>query len=990
MNKPLVSVVLTNYNGERFVEQAVRSVMAQTYENWELILVDDASTDRSPEILRNLEGGKIRLIENEKNSQVSFSHNRGNAAAVGQYIAALDNDDLWAPDKLEKQVAYMEAHPETGVCFTLLDLIDENGRKIRDAALEKLFDVDNMPREEWLHTLLLTGNHLANDSSLIRREVMEWLGENDLTMIQLHDFDMWARIPLKYEMHILREPLMSYRKVTNSGSISTQSRNNMRRVYFEQSWIVGEVIENMEDDLFRRVFRKEMKNPDATDSTEILMEKGLLMDSDLFTDRAMKSHAYRMFRKALRDPRGLNILREKYGLELKDIYRLTGSAVYDDPVTESLWQDQLSAAQGRATLAEQQVRDLTRERDQAWTDIAALRASFSWRVTAPVRKVTGGMKKVLGKNETAYQTARAMKTALTAGPTEAGRELRAYRKDKAIRERLAAGYLQTKEEENKQRNTRFPREIRFSVLVPLYNTPEGFLKDMIDSVRKQTYDNWELCLADGSDAEHGYVGEICQAMAATEPRILYRKLEKNLGISGNTNACIEMATGDYIALFDHDDILHPAALYEDMKVICEQGADFIYTDENTFHDTPADAFNPHFKPDFAPDTLRANNYICHFTVFDRKLLEKAGGGFRSEYDGSQDFDMVLRLTEQAEKIVHIPKILYYWRAHKGSVAESVGAKPYVIEAAKKAIAEHLKRVGLKGEALDSMVPSMYRLKYEIDGNPLISILIPNKDHREDLKRCIDSIRGKSTWTNWEIIIIENNSAESETFVYYRELEEDPRIRVVEWSGNFNYSAINNFGFSYAKGDHILLLNNDVEIISPDWLQEMLMYSQRSDVGAVGAKLYYPDHTIQHAGLGIGLLTLAGHYHRHFDGNHPGYMGRLIYAQDLSGVTAACMMLSRRVYEQMNGLDESFEVAFNDVDLCMRIRQAGYLIVFTPFAELTHYESKSRGQDDDPVKRARFVGEVERFQKRWKKEIEAGDPYYNPNFSLDKEDFSIRG
>ena len=351
--------------------------------------------------------------------------------------------------------------------------------------------------------------------------------------------------------------------------------------------------------------------------------------------------------------------------------------------------------------------------------------------------------------------------------------------------------------------------------------------------------------------------------------------------------------------------------------------------------------------------------------------------------------MVLRLTEQAQKIVHIPKPLYFWRSHAQSVASSVGAKPYVIQAAKKAIGDHLDRMGLKGEVLDSVVPSMYRLKYEINGRPLVSILIPNKDHVSDLRKCIVSIQEKSSYPNYEIIVIENNSVEEKTFQYYQILERKPNIRVVQWNGKFNYSAINNFGYTFAKGDYILLLNNDTEVISSDWIQEMLMYAQRSDVGAVGAKLYYPDGTIQHGGVVLGVGGVAAHLHCNRPKEDVGYMGRLIYAQDLTAVTAACMMIPRKVWEQTKGLDESFEVAFNDVDFCMRIRQLGYLIVFTPFAELYHYESKSRKADDTPEKRARFVGEVERFQARWAKELEAGDPYYNPNFSPNDANFTIR-
>lgn len=548
--------------------------------------------------------------------------------------------------------------------------------------------------------------------------------------------------------------------------------------------------------------------------------------------------------------------------------------------------------------------------------------------------------------------------------------------------------LYSVKELKEQRKTLFEQDVTFSILVPLYNTPEKFLKEMIRSVLKQTYAGWELCLADGSDEAHAYVGKICARYGAKDKRIRYQKLEKNMGISGNTNACIDMATGDYLALFDHDDLLHPAALFEMMKAICEQGADFIYTDENTFHKKPSDAFCPHFKPDYAPDTLRANNYICHFTAFKRSLIDVVGK-FRPECDGSQDFDMVLRLTEQAEKIVHIPKILYYWRAHAGSVADSVGAKPYVIEAAHRAIEDHLERVGLKGEVLDTVVPSMYRIRYEIEGEPLVSILLPSHEYKDVLETCLDSIYSKTTWKKFEILVIENNSTSPELFDYYKEIEARwDNLKVITWDSYFNYSAINNFGARYAKGDYLLLLNNDTEVITPDWIQEMLMFAQRKDVGAVGAKLYYPDDTIQHAGIGLGLLTLAGHYHRGFDRNHPGYMGRLIYAQDLTAVTAACVMVRRDVWDGMEGLDETFEVAFNDVDFCMRIRKAGYLIVFTPFAELYHYESKTRGAEDTPEKRRRFQGEIDRFHTRWARELAAGDPYYNPNFSLEKEDFSI--
>lgn len=561
--------------------------------------------------------------------------------------------------------------------------------------------------------------------------------------------------------------------------------------------------------------------------------------------------------------------------------------------------------------------------------------------------------------------------------------------DKRKLKKIAEDYYISAQRREQEENAQFPKDIKFSVLVPLYNTPESFLKAMIESVQAQTYKNWELCLADGSDKEHSFVGEICKKYAGKDERIKYEKLEKNLGISENTNACIRMATGEYIALFDHDDLLHPSALYEVMRAICEHGADFIYTDENTFSEEPRDAYNPHFKPDFSPDTLRSYNYICHLSAFSRKLLDSAGY-FRSEYDGSQDYDLILRLTEKAKKVFHIRKILYYWRAHKNSVAQDVGAKPYTVTAAKKALAAHLERCGLKGEVLDSSVPTTYHIKYEIDGNPLISVIIPNKDHTDDLDICLKSLYEKSSYKNFEVIIVENNSTEKETFEYYEAIaQKHGNVKVVKWEGNFNYSAINNFGVNYAKGEFILLLNNDVEIINGSCLEEMLMFAQRKDVGAVGAKLYYSDDTVQHAGVILGLGGTAGHAHKHFGRSHPGYMARASIAQNLSACTAACLMMRRDVFDEVGGLDESFEVAFNDVDLCMKIRKKGYLVVFTPYAELYHYESKSRGNDSTPEKLERFRGEIDRFKEKWQKQLDDGDPYYNPNLTLTRDDFSLK-
>lgn len=632
--------------------------------------------------------------------------------------------------------------------------------------------------------------------------------------------------------------------------------------------------------------------------------------------------------------------------------------------------------------------EMTAHYQAAMSQYQAVINSTFWKCTKPFRVTVNGVKRFCKAVPGLRLVYKVVSSLRSVGIKGTRLKIKQRLQRKKVQQQQNAGELLTAAERAQQRNTGFSKEIKISILVPLYNTPSKLLHDMIKSVQEQTYENWELCLADGSDNEHKYVGVECQQLAKKDKRILYKKLEKNYGISENTNRCIDMATGDYIGLLDHDDILHPAALFEVMKQICGCGADFIYTDESTFRHQPSDAYLPHFKPDFAPDSLRALNYICHFSCFSKELLDKVGG-FRSEFNGSQDYDMVLRLTEQARKIVHIPKILYYWRASETSVASDVSAKPYTIDAAKHALAEHLKRIGLKGEILDAYAPTTYHIRYDIQDEPLISILIPNRNEMQTLKVCIDSIYEQSSYRNFEIIIVENNSNEPDIFEYYKDLEKNHLAKVVVWEGIFNYSAINNFGVKHTSGEYLLLLNNDVEVISADWLQEMLMFAQRPDVGAVGAKLLYPDNTIQHAGVILGIGGVAGHAHKYFHRNDYGYMNRIHYAQNLSAVTAACLMVSRKVFDEVGGLDETFGVAFNDVDFCMQIRKAGYLNVYTPFAELYHYESKSRGYEDTPEKRARFEGEVRRFQDRWRKELAAGDPYYNPNLTLDREDFSLR-
>lgn len=627
----------------------------------------------------------------------------------------------------------------------------------------------------------------------------------------------------------------------------------------------------------------------------------------------------------------------------------------------------------RLSVSRREVEDLTRKLDK-------IKGSIFWKLAKPARVVIN------------YCIATKNRILCHGNPKGIAHKLLSkYREKKAIKIH-GTGSFPSAAERKKEETTVFSKDVTFSILVPLYNTPERFLREMIESVTAQTYGKWELCLADGSDDAHAFVGRICQEYRQKDSRIKYQKLAKNEGISGNTNECYKMATGNYIALFDHDDLLHPCVLFAYMQAICEKDADYIYCDEATFKGNSVNhMITLHFKPDFAPDNLLANNYICHFSVFSRELLE-SGELFRSQFDGSQDHDMILRLTAKAKHIVHVPRILYYWRSHKGSVASSIDAKTYAIDAAKGAVADHLTKLGYRNFEIESTraFATIFRIKYELTSRPLVSIIIPNKDHVDDLSRCVESIINLSTYDNYEIVIVENNSETAEIRTYYEEISRHPRVQVVEYKGDFNYSKINNFGVQYAKGEYLLLLNNDTEVINPDWMEELLMYAMRKDVGVVGAKLYYPDKTIQHAGIviGLGAHRTAGHTHYRIPEANVGYMGRLCYAQDVTAVTGACMMVSKALYEELGGLDESFTVALNDVDFCLRVREKGLLNIFTPFAELYHYESKSRGSDKKDERALRYQQESDRFRVKWADALAKGDPYYNPNFSLDHSDFTV--
>lgn len=549
-------------------------------------------------------------------------------------------------------------------------------------------------------------------------------------------------------------------------------------------------------------------------------------------------------------------------------------------------------------------------------------------------------------------------------------------------------YIPTEETLETQRKQKFDYSPLISIAVPAYQTPVEFLRQMIESLIVQTYSNWELCIVNASP-DNEEMQKVLAEYSAGDSRVRFCNLKENLGIAENTNRAFAMAKGEFVGLLDHDDLLAPNALYEIVKILQDHPqADALYTDEDKVTTELDEHFQPHLKPDFNLDLLRSNNYICHFFVVRKSIVEKAGG-FRKEFDGAQDYDFIFRCTENAGEVLHVPEILYHWRTHKASTADNPASKMYAFEAGKRAIEAHLERTGTKGEVSHTQDLGFYRVKYPVQGKPLVSVIIPNKDEKETLQTCLEMLEKNTGYQNFEIIIVENNSTTDEIFRYYKELSGNRKIHLLRWGKEFNYSAINNFAVAHAKGEYLLFLNNDVKSINPDWLEEMLGVCQRPEVGGVGAKLIYPDNTIQHAGCVIGMGGIAGHMFVDMPADRTGYLHKASLLQDMSAVTAACLLMKKEVFEQAGGFTEELAVAFNDVDLCLKVRKNGYLIVYDPYAKLYHMESKTRGAEDSKEKVRRFQTEIEYMRCHWIDILKNGDPCYNKNLSLTKWNYSLK-
>jgi glycosyltransferase involved in cell wall biosynthesis len=883
-----ISVVVPCFNDGNYIQETIASVKAQTCQDVEIIVVDDASTDKDTQnILRSLEEERVKVLFSTENSGPSVARNLGITQAKGKYILPLDADDKIAPSYLEKAKKVLDNDPQVGIVYCEAEFFGKKRGKW------------DLP--PYAFPQILVGNMIFA-TAMYRKEDWERVGGYNHNMRQGNeDYDFWlSLLELGRKVYQIPEVLFFYRIKETSRTTKLKTDNTD------------------EIDTYVQIFRNHQK---------------------LYLD-----HIDIFFKELSR--------RQQQLLEKDDEIRMLHRKLYaKDQEIVQLYQklnplgDELRYARSVIALRDRQIESLRLKN----------------RLKRAVKKINPFAKEDLSlflEPEKYLPVERP------------GYQYHLPRMTDAEKSILAT----------------FTHKPLISIIMPVYNVDPQWLDKAIKSIEAQWYENWELCIADDKSTDEKTLSYL---NSVDNSKIKIRFLEKNLNISGASNAALEMAEGEYIALMDNDDEITPDALFEMVKSINTHQADFIYSDED-FVSVDGIYSNPHFKPDWSPDLLLSHNYITHFTCFKRTLLDEIGM-FRSTFDGAQDYDLFLRMTEKSRKIHHIQRVLYHWRTIEGSTSADSEAKPEALERGRKALEEAMQRRGIDATVEHANMHHYFRVRYRIKNEPLVSIIIPFKDKPELLKMCVHSILEHSTYKNYEIIGISNNSTDPDVFELMKIFErQDKRVKFYEYNTEFNYADINNHAVNtYAKGEHLLLLNNDIEVISPNWIESMLEHSQREEIGCVGAKLYYPNDTIQHAGIIIGLGGYAGHSHKMYPRNSPGYFNRLMVVQNVSAVTAACLMVKKEIYQKIGGMDaENFKVAYNDVDFCLRVQEEGYRNIYTPYAEMYHHESVSRGHETTPEKIVRFEKEKEALQDRHLDIFMQGDPYYNPNLCHDKEDFSI--
>jgi len=968
---PRISVILTSYNHAKYLREAIDSVLNQTFSDFEFIIWDDASTDGSWAIINEYNDPRIQTFLNQEQKGGIWGVNKAiSEISQGEFIAIHHSDDIWEPEKLAKQVAYLDSHPEVGAVFTDVQPIDEDGEDFiqENHFYHKVFDQQNRTRYEWLRFFFLNGNALCQPSVLIRKRCYEECGLYRYDFAQLGDFDMWIRLCKQYEIYIIKEKLIKFR----IRDVEANSSGNITECRVRYNYEFYNILNHYQTNIFHellRIFPEALKYF-RNESTNIKFALAMVC-LDLGPYNWNRIMGLNLLFELIQNPATAIQLKKYYQFDYNTFIKLIGE--YD-------------------IFGNNQIANLDNQ-------IASMLTSTSWRVTRPMRLIREFFKKkVISKTDPKSRHY------VSHDKTDGSLPVPDFfhrRKTVSLSNTAATGFNRNDYPEWVRRYDTLIDEKRakmcshiegfsqkplISVVMPTYNSKPEWLTEAIESVQKQIYPHWELCIADDSSTD-SRIRPLLEKFARNDSRIKVMFREENGHISAASNSALELTSGEWVALLDHDDLLPEHALYWVAYTI-NQNPDIrlIYSDEDKINEA-GNRLSPYFKCDWNPDLFYSQNMFCHLGVYQRELVE-AVGGFRIGLEGSQDYDLVLRCIEQinVKQIHHIPRVLYHWRMHSESAAQLDDAKPYAVLAGERALNEHFSRLGIEARA--KLIGHYYRVWYALPKKqPLVSLIIPTRNELALLRQCIESIIEKTTYTNYEILVVDNGSDDPDILSYFDSLSIESRIRIIRDDRAFNYSALNNAAVEIAKGELIGLINNDIKVISPEWLTEMVSHALRPEVGAVGASLWYPNDTLQHGGVVLGIGGLAGHSHRHFPKGSQGYVSRMTLISEFSAVTAACFVVRKSVYKQIGGLNENdLKVAFNDVDFCLRLLEAGYRNIWTPYAELYHYESATRGLDESPEEQARIASEVDYMKERWGKFLET-DPSYSPNLTLDYEDFS---
>lgn len=931
MKENLVSIIVRTKDRPKLLMRALQSIACQTYTYLEVVLVNDGGCDLDIKELQEILGGiLLNYIRLEKNTGRSHAGNTGIKNAQGEYVGFLDDDDELYPEHVETLVSVLKL-TEFQIAYADVEMIIN-----RFSPDEK--EVVTMERvtfsRDCSYPEIIMSNYRPFNSLLFHKDIFKITGVLDENFDLYEDWELLIRIAEKYQFFHVRKITAIYNQWSRELQINQKDIEHMKATHLK-------VISKHRDKISNEFILKIWEEAERKDA--LIAEKETLIKEK---DDVIKEKDAVLTEKINLSPQFQHIISEKNARieHLED----TVNTIHE-------------------TLGWQMLEYLRRFREKYFCCGTRRRKIYDVFVKSAKYIQKNGFGQFLRKVSLRYDMA-------------------AYLRDKNIYETWISKNEPDPATLNWQiqLSAEFKVRPRISIITPVYNPLKKPFIAMIESVVNQTYDNWELCLADASTDPS--TREIIENYRKKYGKIKVKYLDRNYGIAGNSNEALSLARGEFIALLDHDDTIAPFALFEVVKSINETpDVDFLYSDRDkiTLEDK---RIEPFFKPNWSPDYLLAQNYLCHLNVFRKTLIDRIGG-FRKGYDGSQDYDLVLRITELTDKIINIPKVLYHWRVVDGSASGNPDAKPYAYDAAMRALQDAVNRRGWNGVVTQGLTRGLYRVVFHINGSSSVSIIIPTKDKSEVLKKCIDSILEKTTYKNYEIVIVDNGSKEKKTALYYEELRGIPQIKILYCNIPFNFSAINNYAVTQTNAKYLVFLNNDTEVITEDWLEVMLGFAQRKETGAVGAKLLYPDGSIQTAGLFLDEKGNVYRSHHRYPSNSLGYGGRIQSIQNVSAVAAACMMVRREVFDEVGGFDSEFVVAHGDIDFCLKLRERDYLIVYEPHAELYHHESLTRGYEDTPEKVERLKKETQLLLRKWGHMLKNRDPYYNANLAMDGTLFS---